>query len=355
MNIAVVALTPRGARLGARTAGFLRQAGHQTDLLAVPEAAREIAGAMPLAAPLSLAAGDLFSRYRGLVLIMALGIVVRVIAPHLKDKRTDPAVVVLDEGGSFAISVVSGHVGGANDLARLVAGGLGATPVITTATDVNGAPAVDVLARDLELEPDPPGAVKRINSALARGEKVEIYSEYVLPLPQSPQLVVRPWEELAGGREGFRVLVTCRDNCPAGPKDLLLRPRMVTVGVGCKRGVGADGIMDEIKSALQEAGISLLCVKAMGTITARASEEGMVEAAKKLKIELWGFSPEQLNTAIDLHGLAKSPKVMERMGVGGVCEPAAILACRKGRLLAPKRKGAGITVALAGEESGWWE
>lgn len=354
MRVAVIAITRKGANLGLKVAGALRGAGHQVTVLAPPEAARETGGVNPLEGHLGGVMGDLFSRYRGLVMIMAMGIAVRTIAPHARDKRKDPAVVVMDEGGSFAISVLSGHVGGANDMARLIAAGTGCTAVITTATDVGGVPAVDVLARDFQLVPEPPAAVKKVNAALARGEKVFIYSEYHLPLPESNCLELLPWAGAGEDPGGWRVLVTGRDPFPAGEKDLLLRPRNLVVGVGCKRGASRREIISEIKKALEVSGRSVLCVRAIATIGAKTAEEGLAEAAGELEVPLLGFSPGELNGALEKFCLQKSERVMDRMGVGGVCEPAAMTACRKPRLLAPKRKGAGITVALAEEESGWW-
>lgn len=355
MKVAVIAVTGKGIRLGQRVAAVLSENGHEPSLLAPADIARETPGAEPLAGPLGSVMGKLFENYRGLVMVMAMGIVIRTIAPHLRDKRTDPAVVVMDEAGSFAVSAVSGHVGGANDLARTIARELGCQAVITTATDVNGVPAVDVLARDCHLVPENPERIKGVNAALARGEDVPVFSQFRIPLPREGPLVEMQWAERDQACEGWRVLITGQADYAAGGRDLVLRPQNLVAGVGCKRGVSRDQIMAEIKSALDSAGLSPLCVWALATIEARTSEEGLVEAAREMGVALLGFSPLKLNEAMDRHSLIKSDRVMDRMGVGGVCEPAAMLACRMGKLLVPKRKGNGITVALAGEESGWWE
>ncbi len=355
MKVAVVAVTRQGAELGLKVAGVIRAAGHQATVLTAPDLAGKLCGTDAFEGTLGNAAGVLFSRYRALVMIMALGIAVRVIAPHVRDKATDPAVVVLDEGGNFAVSVLSGHLGGANDLARLIAAGIGCTAVITTATDVRGVPAVDVLARDLKLAPDPPGAVKKVNAALARGERVVIFTEYELPRIQTGPLEVRPWNEAGEADGGWRILVTGREPVAAGERDLLLRPRNLAVGVGCKRGKSCAEIVGEVKRTLEAAGRSPLCVMAVATVGARACEEGMAEAARELGSTLVGFAPAELNAAVERYGLQKSGRAMDMMGVGGVCEPAAMLACRRGSLLVPKRKGDGITVAVAEEESAWWE
>jgi cobalt-precorrin 5A hydrolase len=354
MKIAVLAVTEKGAGLGAKLTGFLKDAGHQAHLYTVPGVSAKLEGVTRLEGPLSGEMGGLFRAYRGIVMIMALGIVVRIIAPHMDNKRKDPAVVAMDDGGNFAISVLSGHAGGANDLARLIAGLTGARAVITTATDVAGAPAVDVLARDYKLEPERAEAVKRINAALARGERVRVYSEYKLPL-EDRAWEQHPWESLQGERAGKRVIVTGRTDVTAGEEDILLRPRNLVAGVGCKKGVDRAVILGEIKRALATAGRSVLCLRALATIDLKAGEKGLLEAAGDLGLPLLTFDSVEINRAMEELALQKSVYVNSTMGVGGVCEPAAMLACRKGVLLAGKIKGPGVTVALAEEKSGWWE
>ncbi|MHB8158359.1 MAG: cobalt-precorrin 5A hydrolase [Desulfocucumaceae bacterium] len=354
MKIAVMAVTRKGTELGLRVAEVLRAGDHDCQVFTLPEISAGIKGASPLQGQLSSVVGDFFSGYRGLVMIMALGIVVRTIAPHIRDKRKDPAVVALDEGGNFAISVLSGHVGGANELAGIIASGLGARAVITTATDVAGVPAIDVLARDFKLEPDPSGAIKKFNAALARGEKVYIYSEYNLPLTGTECLHLRPWELLVAEKAELRALVTGRIDIFPRSGELVLRPRNLVAGVGCKKGCPASDIIREVVEGIKSAGRSLLCLSALATISEKASEEGIIAAAEALGVPLRVFGKEEIKDAIEKYGLSSSQFVEQKMGVGGVCEPAAMLACRKGRLLAAKIKGPGVTVAVAEEEYGWW-
>ncbi|MFZ5643978.1 MAG: cobalt-precorrin 5A hydrolase [Bacillota bacterium] len=355
MKIAVIAVTHSGAQLGIKVSDVLRRGGHHLHIFAPYPVTQEIDEVTPIEGPLTGAIGDLFEKYRGLVMIMALGIAIRTIAPHIRDKRKDPAVVVLDEGGSYVISALSGHVGGANDLAREIAGGIGARAVITTATDVRGAPAVDVIARDLKLEPDPPDMTKKVNGFLARGDKVYIYTEYTLPLEDSEYLSVRNLEDLEKTKGLPRVLVTGRTDIYPSQGDTFLRPRNILAGVGCKKGAQSRDIIAEIKNAFESTQRSILSLKAIATIREKAVEKGLMEAAAELGVSIISFEKNELNRAIELLGLEKSLFVTQKMGVGGVCEPAAMLACRKGRMLVSKRKGPGVTVALAEEESGWWE
>jgi len=198
-------------------------------------------------------------------------------------------------------------------------------------------------------------AVKKVNAALARGERVYLYTHYNLPLPESDYLAIRPWDSLEEKVSGWRVLITGMDSIKAGPRDLLLRPRNIAVGVGCRRGAAWGDILAEIKKSLYSTGRSLQCVKSIATIVNKTSEEGLIIASRELGVPLRGFEPAEINSAVEDHGLSRSEFVLLKMGVGGVCEPAAMLACRNGRLLAPKIKNSGVTVALAEEESGWWD
>jgi cobalt-precorrin 5A hydrolase len=163
MKLAVIALTKGGAKLGQRIA------------LAYPEQVDLYLS--PLNQPLKQLTERLFPQYQGIVFIMALGIVVRTIAPFLQDKRKDPAVVCLDEAGSFVISVASGHLGGANKLTIQLAELLSAAPVITTATDVQGKIAFDVLAVEQDLLIEPFENLRLLNSALVNGEKIGLISQ----------------------------------------------------------------------------------------------------------------------------------------------------------------------------------
>ncbi len=352
MKLAVVAITRQGSGLACTVAGGLRAKGHEVRLL-LPEAyARE--GADILSVPLAEAAGGLFDAYDGLVMIMALGIVMRVLAPHIRDKRTDPAVVVLDEGGGFVISALSGHLGGANDLARELAGIIGAVPVITTATDVHGLGAVDVLARDYHMAMEPFDAVRGVNSALVNGGRVGLYAEYRLPeIPRGFILM----EEQDGPPVDWKVLITGRNLTPQGGRTLYLRPRNLVVGIGCRKGAGAGEILDSIRESLKILDKSPLCIKSLATVDLKAGEPGLKKAATSLGVPLLIYSREDIKNIFDAGGagLTFSPLVQQKIGVGGVCEPVALLACPRGRLILNKTKYPGITVAVAEESSGWWE
>lgn len=362
MSTAIVALTGHGARLGARILEWV-ESDTGSDLVKegaqvyVPERfIQECPGAQPFEGPLSDLVAHLFANNRRLIMIMALGIVVRQLAPLVKDKRFDPAVVVLDEGGNYVISVLSGHLGGANDLARALAAGLGAVPVITTATDVHDLPAIDVLARDLNLVMEPFAAVRGVNSALVNGEPVTIYSEIALPVLTGKGVEVRRWSEFSpdGSFTGWLVLVTGRCFKVTYPRTLFLRPRNLVVGLGCRSGISREQVLDALDTAMELSGYSRHSVRTLATVDLRAGEPGLQEAAREWNVPLLSFTREQIHGVFEEMGdaLNFSKFVHDKIGVGGVCEPVTLLAAPRARLVLPKTKLAGVTVAVAEEQSG---
>lgn len=347
MEIAVVALTKTGTDLARRL-----KALYPGPCTVYGKADGDDPLVQPLAGRLADLLPSLFGRYRGLVLVMATGIAVRLLAPLLQSKKTDPAVVVVDEGGRFAISLLSGHLGGANALARQVAELLGAQAVITTASDVRGLPALDLLARDLGLVALPPRRLTRAAAVLVEGGRFGIWAEEhwlkrleqaAAPLPVFPITELEPqgWE---GG-----VLVTSRRLALPGPNWLFLRPRELVAGVGCGRGVGAVEILRALRLALRLAGRSIASLRCLATVDFKAAEPGLVAAARLLRLELVTFSPGEIGDLLAARPeLSRSQRVAARIGVGGICEPCALLAARNGRLILGKICHARVTVALAG-------
>ncbi|MDA8210583.1 MAG: cobalt-precorrin 5A hydrolase [Clostridia bacterium] len=361
MKLAVVALTKGGADLGRRIAQAYPE---QVDLYHTP-----------FDQPLKLLAERLFQQYQGIVFIMALGIVVRVVGPILQDKRRDPAVVCMDEAGNFVISVASGHLGGANRLTTELAELLGATPVITTATDVRGKIAFDVLARELDLVIEPFENLKLLNSALVNGEKIGVVSQLPaekLGFAQGSSrwegIAVHPWAKLSGELAfpeitdlGYPYLVLITNRVPdvslpsgrAEPVVLYLRPRNLIAGVGCRRGIAQEDILAAVTDACRQAGKSPLSLKKLVSVDLKKDETGLLEAARELGLPMEFFDRTELARHLEDHPeLSRSDYVKAQIGVGGVCEPAALLAGYQTTLVLPKRKYRGVTVALA-EERLW--
>ncbi|MFD5847968.1 precorrin-3B C(17)-methyltransferase [Streptomyces chartreusis] len=257
-----------------------------------------------------------FAECEQLVCFLATGAVVRLIAPLLGDKTADPGVVCVDEGGRFAVSLVGGHGGGANELAREVGDLLGAEPVVTTATDAVGVPGLDTLGLPVE------GDVAGVSRALLDGEPVALRAEVAWPLPP-----------LRAGAEGaYTIRVTDRLVEP-GEREVVLRPPSLVVGVGASRGAPADEVLGLVESALRDAGLSPASVAELATVDAKADEPGILEAAERLGVPLVTRSADEL-AVVEVPNPSDAP--LAAVGTPSVAEAAALVG--GGELLVPKRK-----------------
>lgn len=307
---------------------------------------------------------DLMGQYDRLLFIMATGIVVRMIAPYIKHKSVDPAVVVMDEQGQFAISLLSGHLGGANEWTAELAQLVSATPVITTATDVNGLPAPDVLARKLSAAVEDFSVLKEVNAAIVAKEIVPYYlddtlyfSSYYKKLAKEMGIAVQCFNPLTvtgraacGNLDAAQVVITDLV-IPRGPRTLVLRPKSITLGIGCRRGTSADYIKAAILDALESIGRSLYSVQSIGSVTVKSDEIGLLQAARELNIPIHFHTPEAIEYIIESQGLEESKFVKETIGVGNVCETTALLEAKSQTLLLKKTKYQGITIAIAQVQS----
>lgn len=276
-----------------------------------------------------------------LIFIGAAGIAVREIAPYLRGKLLDPAVLVLDEKGKFVIPLLSGHWGGANRLAEELAGKLGAQAVLTTATDVQNRFAVDVWAKEhactiLESE-----RLKTISGDLLRGKTVGFATDFAVDCPL-PERV----EQDATAASGF-VVSLCAQKSPFS-LTLHLVPKLVVAGIGCRRGKTRDELYTALMYALRKAGVHPAALAALASIDCKRDETGLLELAQSLSLPLHFFSAADLQTVPD-EGLSRSAFVMQTVGVDAVSERAALLAS-KGQILAPKIIDHGVTVTLAAPE-----
>jgi cobalt-precorrin 5A hydrolase/precorrin-3B C17-methyltransferase len=279
---------------------------------------------------------DLWAANDALVFIMATGIVVRAIASLLRDKKTDPAVVVVDEAGRFAVSLVGGHLGGANELARDIAGFLGGEAVITTASDVNGLPSVDLWARDNDLIVEDWDLLPQMGVRLLNNGSLRVYTEIDLPLPGEFVRVAEP--------DQADMVITAKAALPGGKGRLCLRPRTLVLGIGCNSGTTGDEIEEAVRTTLGEHDLAFASVASLATIDLKGNEPGLRVFAGKYHLPLRTFMPEELNR---VEGITKSEAVFQATGSYGVAEPAALLAAGAERLLVQKQKKGNVTVAAA--------
>jgi cobalt-precorrin 5A hydrolase len=276
-----------------------------------------------------------WQEYDSLICIMATGIVVRTLAPLLKDKREDPAVVVCDEKGQFAISLLSGHLGGGNALAHKVAGLLDGQAVITTASDVLGRTALDIWARDLGLVVADKHKFTRAMTQLVNNGSISLFSDYFLAnLPEDIQLQ----EDEATAA----LAITCRtDQQTSGA---LLYPKSLVAGIGCNRNTPEEEIEQALDEACEKNNLALQSIRNLASIDLKNDEPGLLEFADHNGYIIDFYNRDQLN---GVDGVSTSAAVLKATGAKGVAEPAAVLSSGGGKLLVKKMKWPNVTVAIA--------
>ncbi|MGW7495297.1 precorrin-3B C(17)-methyltransferase [Streptomyces luteogriseus] len=268
--------------------------------------------------PVGDAVRTAFAQCEQLVCFLATGAVVRLVAPLLSGKTEDPGVVCVDEGGRFAVSLLGGHAGGANELAREVGDLLGVEPVVTTATDAVDLAGLDTLGLPVE------GDVAGVSRALLDGEAVALRAEVAWPLPPLP----------VTHQGSYTIRVTDR-LVEAAEREVVLRPPTLVVGVGASKGAPVEEVLGLVEDALREAGLSVASVAELATVDAKAEEPGIVEAARRIGVPLVTYSAEEL-AGVDVPNPSDAP--LAAVGTRSVAEAAALVG--GGELLVPKRKSA---------------
>ena len=289
---------------------------------------------------LTVQTGSVFHECDLLIFVGACGIAVRAIAPYVVSKMSDPAVLVTDEQGMHVISLLSGHIGGANDLTLRIAAAIGADPVITTATDVNGRFAVDAWAEKNGLIIEDMDIAKAFSVAILQRD-VAFTSE----LPVEGKLPPGIRLSLTGD---IGAAVSFRRISPFGTT-LLLIPRVLHLGIGCRRGVSAKEIEDKVMWILNEYWIDWRSIASVSSIDLKKDEPGLQEFAYRWNIPSYFYTAEQLQQAPGTY--TASEFVQDTVGVDNVCERAAVLSAGAGgRIIISKVAGDGITVAIAMED-----
>lgn len=382
MKISMICFTLTGQQTGEKLKKALEKQGHTVFLCAksryLPESIKKTAKEW---------AGMQFGQADGIIFIGATGIAVRSIAPYVASKKTDPAVLVADECGRFVISLLSGHLGGANELALQAAEALQAVPVVTTATDLEGKFAVDVFAKKNNCRVFHMKEAKEVSAALLAGEKVGFYSEF-------------PWEgelpeglvDCCGFQDGSQVAtdpaalkakpemspdlfprigiaVTIHKNCTPFSFTTHVVPPAVTLGMGCRKNKEAKAIENAALACLEENQIYPQAVASLASIDIKKEEPGLLSLAKKMGIPFETFSSGEL---LAVKGeFTASSFVKGTVGVDNVCERSALKAAQVQsafnaikenrtqntgqeeaacRLIQKKRAADGVTAALALED-----
>jgi cobalt-precorrin 5A hydrolase len=350
MKISMISFTKEGAVTCKKIETGSTAKGHECETFGKAGFAED-AGILPWNGSLSGWTEAAFREKDALIFVGAAGIAVRAIAPFLKDKTVDPAVIVVDEKGKFSISLLSGHIGGANGLAKEVADLIGAIPVITTATDINSLFAVDEWASRNHLYIENMVLAKEISVAILGGEVIGVSADYPIggKLPRLLKYVTKQESGRAGGPAdheypgiGFRVSLYEGE----GPfaKTLRLIPKTVTVGVGCRKGVPLEAVEALLHQVLKEHGLSVHSIERFCSIDIKKEEAALRQLAEKLSVPLVFFSSaelEQLPGAFTASGF-----VTQITGVDNVCERTAVLGSQ-GELTVKKQAQNGVTIAIA--------
>ena len=286
---------------------------------------------------LSEVTGQLFGECDALVFVGACGIAVRAIAPYVVSKTCDPAVLVIDERGQHVISLLSGHIGGANALTKHIASAVSAYPVITTATDVNGRFSVDAWAAKHDLSIDDMGLAKAFSAGILDSD-MPLFSD--LPLEgRLPEGIVLAQSGDLGAAVSYRIAEPFKHT-------LRLIPKCLHLGIGCRRGTPAELIKSLVEKTFAEHDIDIRSVKRIASIDVKSDEEGLLAFAEGLAVPTAFYTAEELQ---QMQGdFSASAFVQSQVGVDNVCERAAVLSAGdSAKLIVRKTAADGVTVAVA--------
>ena len=356
-GIVIVAITNRGVETALKIKASLDMVSLNSSVYAPKKYNQN--GVISLEKKFSDFIKETYSNVDAIVAVMATGITIRAVAPLLESKLTDPAVIGVDATGKFAISLLSGHFGGANELTRIIAEGLKATPVITTASDVTGKKCVEDIAKTFHLSIDNPTSLVAVNSAIVNNDRIVIVVVGDIEI-SIDDINCYEVKRVNDGLLSLEIV----NNYDAGliiakPYEILnlsklqkpytiLKTKKIVVGLGARKESSQESIIQAIYKALDKANLPLMRVNRFATIDIKKSSEPMVDAVEQLGVPLEFLSVDALRSLTHSDLSPDSPMVQGKIGVGGVCERAAlIVAGKNSNLILKKTKLNGVTVAIA--------
>lgn len=349
MDIAIFTFTQNGALLGSRLVNFLQK--ENSVLIFGMEKFCNHSKLSPYLQPYQMTAADHVKECfckDALIFIGAAGIAVRMIAPLVCHKTTDPCVLVLDELGKFVIPVLSGHIGGGNELALKIAGYLESTPAITTATDINHLFAVDSFAAKNQLTIDSLPLAKHISAALLAGQAVSICSDQKIRGILPDCLTLCSPKEIPKTAYSIRITANTKNPCTqtAFPDNTLrLIPKCIILGIGCRKGTCCQQIEDMVLSSLEDYALDIRSVFGVASIDLKEKETGLLQFCKKYRLSFTTYTAAELEQVSG--SLSSSDFVKKVTGVSNICERSALAGNNKARLIMPKQAGNGVTAAAA--------
>ena len=332
MNFSVFAYSRQGCRTAKKIEGILNACPvscYTMEKYLEP-------GFLPMKKPSEDFYGKCFADSDALVFVGSCGIAVRMIAPFVKDKKTDPAVLCVDERGKFVISLLSGHIGGGNALTVKIAEGLGAVPVVTTATDINGKFSVDAWAASNGFSISSMKTAKEVSARILEKE-VPLCSRF-------PVAGVLPAGTVAGDRGDLGILLSYQLESPF-EQTLRLVPKVLHLGLGCRRDTPEERIESAVTQVFAENNLDLGAVKCAASIDLKKDEQGLLAFCQKYQIPVSFYGAEKLQAVPG--SFTPSQFVSSITGVDNVCERAAMVGADN--IIVRKTACSGVTVAVAEE------
>ena len=344
-KVSVLAITKNGINIGER----LKELFPNWDIFVPSKLSNENKSITWYSEPTSDKIIELFKNSNALICLFSLGAVIRLIAPYLKDKKTDPAVIVIDDKTNFVISVLSGHIGGANELTQEISEKLNALPVITTAADVNKTIAVDLVGREFGWKIDDETTVTKISAHMVNAEPIGVFQQtgnkkWYKELPKNVT-IYNSLEELKKSNSKAHLIIsdTIIDN-ELAQESVIYRPQSLVIGIGLHWDTTKDTIKDGIEHCLKKFNLSSKCIAKLVSIKKPEDVQGLIDLGEEMKIPVEYVNREELAEIITPN---PSSTVKAFEGTASVSEAAAIK-ISNGELIVEKQKfPPNLTVAIA--------
>ena len=344
-NVSVLAITKNGVNIG----GKLKELFPDWNIFAPSKLSNENKSIIWYSEPTSDKIIELFKNSNALICLFSLGAVIRLIAPHLKDKKTDPAVIVIDDKMTFVISVLSGHIGGANELTQEISEKLNALPVITTAADVNKTIVVDLVGRQFGWKIDDETTVTKISAHMVNSESIGVFQQtgnkkWYKELPKNVTIYDNLEELKKSNSKAHLIISDAIIDDELAQESVIYRPQSLVIGIGLHWDTTKDTIREGIEDCLEKFNLSSKCIAKLVSIKKPEDVQGLIDLGKEMKIPVEYVDREELSEIITPN---PSSTVKAFEGTASVSEAAAIkVSC--GELIVEKQKfPPNLTIAIA--------
>ena len=344
-NVSVLAITKNGVNIG----GKLKELFPNWNIFAPGKLSNENNSITWYSEPTSDKIIELFKNSNALICLFSLGAVIRLIAPHLKDKKTDPAVIVIDDKMTFVISVLSGHIGGANELTQEISEKLNALPVITTAADVNKTIVVDLVGRQFGWKIDDETTVTKISAHMVNSEPIGVFQQtgntkWYKELPKNVTIYDNLEELKKSNSKAHLIISDAIIDNELAQESVIYRPQSLVIGIGLHWDTTKDTIREGIEDCLEKFNLSSKCIAKLVSIKKPEDVQGLIDLGKEMKIPVEYVDREELAEIITPN---PSSTVKAFEGTASVSEAAAIKVS-KGKLIVEKQKfPPNLTIAIA--------